>query len=105
MLNLLAFIGNFVSPVTTTTTPAPTTLPPPTTTVAPPPTTTVAPPPTTTVAPTTTPPPTTTVPTTTWYCTTAYGGRYTSSTDVTFYGTCEETVACSTSGYPSNPPC
>jgi hypothetical protein len=45
------------------------------------------------------------VPTVTWYCTTAFGGRYTSSTDVSFTGTCEETVACSTSGYPSNPPC
>jgi hypothetical protein len=41
----------------------------------------------------------------TWYCTTAYGGRYTSSTDVSFTGECSETVACSTSGYPSNPPC
>jgi hypothetical protein len=41
----------------------------------------------------------------TWYCTTAYGGRYTSSTDVSFTGECEVTVACSTSGYPSNPPC
>ena len=41
----------------------------------------------------------------TWYCTTAYGGRYTSGTDVSFNGTCEQTVACSTSGYPSNPPC
>ena len=103
MLNLLAFIGNFVSPVTTTTT---TTAAPTTTTTAAPTTTTTAAPTTTTT--TTTPAPTTTTttaPTTTWYCTTAYGGRYTSSTDVTFYGTCEETVACSTSGYPSNPPC
>jgi hypothetical protein len=85
MLNLLAFIGNYVSPVTTTTTPPPTT-----------------PPPTTTIAPTTTPPPTTTTaPTTTWYCTTILGGRYTSSTDVS--EAC--VVACSTSGYPGNVPC
>jgi hypothetical protein len=44
-------------------------------------------------------------PTETWYCTTAFGGRYTSSTDVSRTGECEVTVACSTSGYPSNPPC
>lgn len=44
-------------------------------------------------------------PTTTWYCTTSYGNRYTSSTDVSFTGTCEQTVSCSTSGYPVSPPC
>ena len=101
MLNLLAFIGNFVSPVTTTTTPAPTTLPPPTTTVAPPPTTTVAPPATTTPAPTPAPTTTTTAPTVTWYCTTFNGGRYTSATDVS--EAC--VVDCSTSGYPGAVPC
>lgn len=99
MLNLLAFIGNFVSPVTTTTTTtaAPTTTTT-TTTPPPPPTTTTT---TTTVAP---PPPTTTtttVPTVTWYCTTFNGGRYTSATNVS-----EDCVVyCSTSGYPSDVPC
>jgi hypothetical protein len=44
-------------------------------------------------------------PTVTWYCTTAFGSNYTSSTDVSFTGECNETVACSTSGYPSPPPC
>ena len=44
-------------------------------------------------------------PPTTWYCTTAFGSNYTSSTDVSFTGECNETVACSTSGYPSAPPC
>ena len=44
-------------------------------------------------------------PTTTWYCTTALGGRYTSSSDQTFYGDCYTTVVCSTGGYPANPPC
>ena len=44
-------------------------------------------------------------PTTTWYCTTAFGSNYTSSSDVSFTGECNVTVACSTSGYPSPPPC
>jgi hypothetical protein len=44
-------------------------------------------------------------PPTTWYCTTAFGSNYTSSSDVSFTGECNETVACSTSGYPSAPPC
>ncbi len=101
MLNLLAFIGNFVSPVTTTTTttaaPTTTTTAAPTTTTTPAPTT-PAPTTTTTPAPTTT---TTTAPTVTWYCTTFNGGRYTSATNVS-----EDCVVyCSTSGYPGDVPC
>ena len=102
MLNLLAFIGNYVSPVTTTTTttPAPTTTTTaaPTTTTTPAPTTPAPTTTTTTPAPTTT---TTTAPTVTWYCTTFNGGRYTSSTDDS--EAC--VVSCSTSGYPGNVPC
>ena len=44
-------------------------------------------------------------PPTTWYCTTAFGGTYTSTSDVSFTGECNVTVACLTSGYPSPPPC
>ena len=44
-------------------------------------------------------------PPTTWYCTTAFGSNYTSTSDVSFTGECNVTVACSTSGYPSPPPC